>query len=844
MAVDPSKPLLRLNVSEPQQRQPGSLRPLPRPKPFSIDHQRAAFGPKFDRLASVQERDQNGLEIRSDPSALAPERLLVFEVRGSILPFVNTLKNVAGFVELIDVEELESDEHDKKPTVYLLVPDAQALRNIASLRNQWVQGGDLGFRFAPWRDVFATLRDIRPWGPEDRVHAEDRNAIAEDIADLGDGDLTRIEIELVFRSSEARATELERELSNQVDAVGGRIVSRSRIPEIGYHAVLAELLIAEARRVVARSQASIAGLDLVMHIRPQSVATTIDAADAEETAPGEMVTVDRPPILALLDGVPVAQHPLLAGTLSLDDRFALEPLTLVSDRIHGTAMASLIVYGDRNFAPRRLTRRVHVVPVLGSGDAFPSDRLIVDLIYQAVLTMREGDEPSAPDVVVVNLSLGNARKPFHGRMSAFARLLDRLSYRYGILFIVSAGNHAGLFPIPKYTTLRQYEGAPDDHRAEATLLALKQLIPQRRLLSPAESINSVTVGAANVDAVSVADRKMKTATSIDPFPSLTTSNPSSALGPGFANSVKPDVLMHGGKEHLRFVNSGSAISVKPGGPARAHGLKVAAPPKNGVECMEHYTDGTSAAAALTSRTCHLIHDALEETYGEQFVLLSHSQRATLLKALLVHTAAWPAVTAERIKRVLGPVSNRQNVRQKDNIRRFLGYGLADQDAALACTDDRATFWATGTLPREQAVTIKVPVPVCMNGQAKPHALMATLAWFTPVLPGRQIYRAVRLALIDEEKFASLRVKPAKAQPDNNQSNRGTVISRRWEGAKAPVVGEDHFVTLTVQRQPEQGPVIDEPIPFAVAVTLAMPGELRIYEQVRARVEVAPRVAIK
>lgn len=332
--------------------------------------------------------------------------------------------------------------------------------------------------------------------------------------------------------------------------------------------------------------------------------------------------------------------------------------------------------------------------------------------------------------------------------------------------------------------------------------------------------------------------------SIDPFPNFTMTNPSSALGPGFANSVKPDVLMRGAKEHLRFVASGSAISVKPSGAARAHGLKVAAPPRNGVECVEHYTDGTSAAAALTSRTCHLIHDALEEFYGETFVSLSHSQRATLLKALLVHTAAWSEVTAERIKRVLGPVSNRQHVRQKDNIRRFLGYGLADPDAALACTDDRATFWASGTLPWEQAVTIKVPVPVCMNGQAKPHALKATLAWFTPVLPGRQIYRAVRLALIAGNELASLRVKPATTQPDHNQSNRGTVISRRWEGAKAPVVGEDHFVTLTVQRQPEQGLVIDDPVPFALAVTLTMSGELRIYEEVRARVAIATRVAVK
>ena len=91
--------------------------------------------------------------------------------------------------------------------------------------------------------------------------------------------------------------------------------------------------------------------------------------------------------------------------------------------------------------------------------------------------------------------------------------------------------------------------------------------------------------------------------------------------------------------------------------------------------MEHFTDGTSAAAALASRTCHQIHDALETAYGDAFMTLTHAQRATLLKALLVHTASWPQAASELIKQVLGPADNRQHVRQRDNIRRFLGYGL-------------------------------------------------------------------------------------------------------------------------------------------------------------------------
>ena len=113
-----------------------------------------------------------------------------------------------------------------------------------------------------------------------------------------------------------------------------------------------------------------------------------------------------------------------------------------------------------------------------------------------------------------------------------------------------------------------------------------------------------------------------------------------------------------------------------------------------------------------------------------------------------------------------------------------------------------------------------------------------------MLPGRQSYRAVRLTLTESDELSSLRVEAAKAQPDQNQGRRGTVFSRRWEGARAPVIGANQVVTLTVQRQPDQGVEIDEPIPFALAVTLAMPGVTQIYDEVQARIALVARIGIR
>ena len=167
------------------------------------------------------------------------------------------------------------DEQDKSPTLYLLIPDARALGNIASLWRRWTRSEDLGTGFTPWRDVFATLRDIRLWGPQDRVREEERKLLAEEIALMGDSEKISHEIELIFRTYDARANEAETSLTNAIAAINGRTVSRSRIVDIGYHAVLAELPVIAVRRIVELKATSIAGLDAVMHIRPQSIATAI-----------------------------------------------------------------------------------------------------------------------------------------------------------------------------------------------------------------------------------------------------------------------------------------------------------------------------------------------------------------------------------------------------------------------------------------------------------------------------------------------------------------------------------------------------------------------------------------
>lgn len=828
MPSDPTKPLLRLIPKADQPRPVGRARPVPSPAAFPRVRQAAAIGPKFTRLAEVLARGANALALRADPAGLAPERLLVFEVRGSISAFAAAIQQVAG-LELVDEEELEGDEGDEHPFAYLLVPDMAALRNLESLWRRW-QAGQLVWGETTWANVFEHLRDLRPWGPNDRVRPSEQAFLAAIIDGLGDKELVRLEIELIFRSNDAAARESEVEAAGAITARGGVIVSRARLVEIAYHALLADIPAWAVREIIERRIDGIAGLESVMHIRPQSEATSVEIGDPVDSPIGD--AAERAlgePILALLDGVPVSAHRRLAAHIDLDDPFDLEPGAVVASRAHGTAMASLVVHGDLNRPESPLPRQIHIIPVMGDGDRFPHDRLVVDLIYLAVMRLRE----QRPGIVIVNLSLGNRYRPFHNQLSPWARLLDRLAYRLGLLFIVSAGNQVNDFGIAAYATSRDYEDADGQSRATSMVTALHGIMGERRLLSPAETVNGVSVGGCNDDSVSPADRALARAL-IDPFPDHRMANPSSSLGPGFARSVKPDILMPGAREHMRFVRNHAHIDVVPAAASRGAGLKVAAPPLAGRENLDGYTNGTSAAAALASRTCHRIHDALEAAYGEEFLRLSPLQRAVLLKALLIHPAEWPCETAALIKATVGPWGQGQAGKQKDNIRRFIGFGCVNADDTVACAGDRATFFAVGQLAANRIVTIDVPVPLTIGGKAKPHNLTATVAWFSPVAPGRKSYRSCRLKILKPAELEALAVSGHSWQPDENQTNRGTVYSRRWSGENAPVVTPNMTIPLIVQRDPDQGAPVDEAIPFGLAVTISMSGEVALYDEARAR----------
>ena len=762
----------------------------------------------------------------------------MFVLTGRVMDFQNAVSLVPG-LEFLGAEDLEKDEFDKNPALYLMVPSERAFRNIVTLWRGWQRNGEVPPRFSQWKALLSQLRDIRPWGPQDRITPGDLDVLVEEAK--SDQQTVRAEVELVFRQN---GEETEQEARRRIAELDGTVVSRSRIAGAGYHALLTDLQPAAVREFVEHRSASLAGSNVVYQIRPQSIFQLVPSQELDGEPDGGAPSLAGDPIAAIFDAVPLSEHPRLAGTLSVEDPFDLDRLA-VGARKHGTAMASVVVHGDINRPwDRPLERPVYFVNMLyapaelNRDERFP-DLLPADMFERAIVQMREGDAPTARHVIVINASLGDANKPFSGRMSGWARVVDYLASKYGILFIISAGNHYAPLETENMTA-SQFEALSADQRARVALRASYSQARSRRILAPAEAMNAITVGALNSD--EFAYPHALPSWRFDVWADTGLCTVSSGLGPGYGGAIKPDILAPGGRHLVLLEPHGDHHRLKPltKNAAAFGGIAVAAPPSvpsTGPNVVAR-SIGTSVAAALATGVAVRAHEALEAAYGD-FAGLPNAQRAVLLKALLVHGSRWTQARDLLIE-VLGPPEGKYSYRQKDNIRRYLGYGSYDPELIISCADDHATLWAVGTLDADQGKRFRVPWPATMSGKPQSHGLFATLAWFSPPRPGAVAYRSVRMKIVEPGQLGAAGVTATSVQPDPKQAHKGTVVHRRWDGNRAAAIAVDGFFDVDVQREADD---LDHPTNFALVVTLEMLGAVEVYNQVLNRVGVRPAVQV-
>jgi len=788
------------------------------------------------------------LAVADDPTALEPEQILVLEIAGELSEFVNAVRKVPGLeflAEELDEDKVDPDEfaavdsggrrRPYKRELFLVASDYVAWQQLLSLYDRFQREEEFPRGLTPFRHLFGRLRTLRPWDDRDRLGRTGVLDVWEhELRTAPDDELVSFEAELWLRRDEQRRNTSLQQLRTELEAHGGELLQSLINEEIGYHGVLGSAPARLLRDAVTHHEIrwlSTGGVRF-FHAVGQIAAPAPTNVEPEPLGRQPLpAAVTGPPRVALLDGIPLANHVLLHDRLIIDDPDGWEATTPASRRVHGTSMASLVVHGDLGVERSPLSTSIYVRPILRADapswvpsprEELPRDRLPVDTVHEAVARLFEGETPASPDVRIVVLAIGDGSMPFDRFVSPLARLLDWLSFRYRVLFLVPAGNQLAPLEIPADTRLDN----PQELQHEM-LCALQRHAMLRRLLSPAESVNALTIGAAHSDdsAAPVNDDR------VDPF--LSTDLPSviSAIGSGARRAIKPDLLLPGGRQLVRVEppaqDGRRLITIPPS--TRPPGARTAAPSTQaGVLDATVHATGTSIATALGGHHAGRLIDefaALRTTHGD--AAPAQDFDVVLVKAALVHSARWRTARSlvDDTQQELG-----RRRRYRGAVARIAGYGRADPRRVLVCDEHRVTVLAAGAITSDEAHIYRLPLPPSLNASTEQRRVAMTLAWLTPINPYHRFYRRAALTLEPLDYKALL---GERSDSDQHDARRGTVQHEVLEGHNAVPYAPGSALEFAVSCRADAG-TLDESVPYAVIVTLEVPQgvAVSIYEEIR------------
>ena len=794
----------------------------------TVDQQGQRISPQLERLADAF--NNRRATVQREIQGLEPESVIVFEVANGVDSFISAVQKagmewMGDWDSMVDADDdfYVDEEHVKKipEKLYFTMTDQRALEQMLSLWEKYLAGDILDRGFTAFRDVFAQLRKVRLWNANDRFTDTGVSTVWEDALNHN-YDTIRFEIELWFRENTDKRIQAQQAVTQIIESYGGRVLQVSLHPEIAYHGMIAECPADGIRDMMNKPNNPLFNADQVMWIRATGQAMVhTETSEVEQPAASSCQLPIDPPVVALFDGLPMAGHVKLNDRLVINDADGYEDNYPAQARKHGTEMASVILHGDLSRPLPPLHSRLYVRPIMRpnaqGNEAIPDDKLFVDVIHQAVMEI-VNDPEFRSSVRIVNISVGDLMRPFLYVMSPVAKMLDYLGERYNLLFLVSAGNESSTLELPM--TFGDYNQLSDQDKYKAVYAYLWEQQASMRVLAPAESVNSVTVGAFSFDYSSptpVAD-----IVDVVPNGSVTTY---SRFGGGFRRSIKPDLVNMGGR--LFYSTLGTSMSDAQLRPSRARigqgpGIKIAVP--TGGLTGEAYSCGTSHATALTSRHCADLLDSLRVIPGLD---IPSEYEATAIKAMLIHSCSWNNMFDIR---TCLPFDGRMS--RKEALK-WVGYGAPRPEMSMYCTDQRVTLIGYGSLNSGYQEDLLFPLPPCLNSQRINKRLTITLAWMSPIAANRKNYRVAKM---------DFNPKNNPLMGNNNQdsdvytSKRGTIQHQVFEDSAANVFKQDDNIAITVSCRKE--PLLRSSVKYVLLATLEVAEETQypIYEEVALKLQ--------
>ncbi|MDO8042464.1 S8 family peptidase [Janthinobacterium sp. SUN137] len=816
----------------------------------SIERQKDRLGDKFDRLRAILSKSPDEKLISSDTEGLYPEKTIVFELAQPKANFKKAVEKLGLKWVGEDSLEIAADQdfhkRDGKETaldgrLYLTAPDQKSLDALLGMWKNYIDG-KIPDGKKEWNDLFSHLRDIRRWGEKDRLP----NETLDYLESISDEDFSvRLEIEAIFYGEISKDEKSRKNLSAAIVRANAKILDVVTISEIRYHGLLIEIQKSEIEKL-RNFESALLRIDEVGYIRPQSM--SVGAFDGDYSEEEEFVLNSElqlaNPVAALFDGVPIAEHQLLEGRLIVHDPDNLQATSPVQTRNHGTAMASLILHGDIPLDEEIVPRKLYLHCLLSTSDrsgveTTRQDKLLIGLILNAVKDIVETKNSDLKEICIINISLGDVNRPFVGAVSAWARLIDYLSWKYSLLFIVSSGNIKNGIVLRDNISISKIRALSVEDRRKAFVQAMEDGFAKRTIFSPAESVNALTVGALHADASSVIENPFL----LDPFESADFPSLINGMGLGYRRSVKPDILHNGGRALYSYENRAGELIFEPSAAAKYFGQEVAS--SKSINATTRIV-GTSNAAALTTRGAIKIYNVLQEMQLlNPGFSISKRHLPCLLKALLLHSASW-GKAGEFLESVIQPQSGKQWQNRRSNITRMLGYGRSDFEKVLGCTEHRVTLVGTGSIAAEKAELFEFPLPPGLSGSKEIRRLTVTLSWISPLLQGEQNYRSAALEFkpADKEGFPIGAKRVADSQPPIDMTKRGTVVHEIFEGQDAVPILDGDMLRLRVESKAQGG--APDPVPYALVVTFEVAEAIQtnIYQEISSRIGVRAATKVR
>ena len=816
------------------------------------DRQLARISPMFEVLQSTFE--QGNARVTTSANAIDPEYTLVFETVGDPAGFYTAIKtlqaqypSVEWIMELsdncpndddfyaIDKNGIRIEDKELSTKIFCVLTNHRALSQILSLWNRFKTNENAKFErgLAGFQHLFRTLKDVHQWGVRERIEDTGLLECWESELESPEVTMVRTQIELFFRTSEEKRNYADKKISNLIGSFDGRIISKSIIPEIHYHAILADIPRTYVQQILDGNEVELILAEEIMFMKGVGQTIAVGTSETTEDAVDSVLPerIFNEPIVAVFDGMPQENHPLLKDLLIVDDPDSLASSYPVNERIHGTSMASLILRGQNMGEINNEIHRIYIRPIMKSQRSFsdrieeyiPDDFLLVDKIHECIRRLFEPSAGEAANTVrIINLSIGILYREYYNMISPLARLLDWLSYKYRVLFVVSAGNHL-TESLQLGVDFSEFAQFSDDQKNRYVYKYLNDNYRNLQYLSPAESMNALTIGSIFSDNNNGALWPNMTNLCSDGIPAIYGS-----YGRGINGAVKPDILYPGGRALIRKDPIDDRIAHWVNSIIRKPGIQSAYPGSTQTNLGSvGYSLGTSNSTALISFEAANCYDVLNKVFiAETGETIPYEYAAVLIKAMLVHGTSWGKLKEDCITH-LGV----SGVQTKSELHKLLGYGVADVEKVKECTKNQITLIGYGDIKQNEAYEYSIPLPFNFYARKYKRKLTITLAYFSPIHPASIKYREKQVWFtINNGKD----VAGTRAEYYDKAVQRGTLQHEIFETENITVWDEENALTIKVNCRGDAFDKNDKDlIPYALFATFEMAPEydIDVYQKV-------------